>query len=65
MKKVFMLILLGGLMTGCAYLQDANQGESFGANSGLERGTTGTSTGADTGYVNANPGSDSTPPPPP
>jgi hypothetical protein len=63
MKKVLVVLTMSGLVAGCAALRGGDQGEENSGGSGIERGTTGVSTGADAGMGNGVTGSDSVPPP--
>jgi len=65
MKKVVMMIVLAGLLCGCAWLGHRDRGaahedESPGSDLGPRRGTTGVSSGADLGAGIT--GSDAAPP---
>ncbi len=61
MRKSLNLILLAGLLTGCAYFSDEDHGAPYGE--GLQSGTTDVSTGADVGMGHGITGSEWAPPP--
>jgi hypothetical protein len=61
MKKLLIVIVLAGLLAGCASFSDGNPKGAYGE--GLQEGTTGVSTGADAGMDKGVTGSEWAPPP--
>ncbi len=61
MKKLFVAIVLAGLVEGCAWLTDGDRGANSGGTTA--RGTSEVSTGANAGMDRGVTGSESVPPP--